>query len=764
MRKLAIASFSFFVAAFLAVNVISHSLILYFSAGLLVISPACLFFRGRPRLTSAIVLISLAVGFAWSYLYIQTRFVPAASYDTKTEHVSARVVSDPIPTDYGSKAAVKIDTGTGREIKTLLYINKNSIPVSTGDEIEFTAKFSLSDHVHGEKTNYYTADGIFLRATLSGDIEVTGHKSSPLSALPRMAKAFSDKISEAFGPKYSPFLRAFLINDHEALNEDGALVGALSSSGVSHIVAISGMHIAFLAGFLNAVIRRKRLLAAICIPVLFLFSAMVEFTPSVTRAAVMQSLLMLAPLLKRENDAVTSLSFSLLLLTAINPFAVNSVGMQLSFASTLGIVLFTPGINLAVQSRLVDKPVYQKRLPRGAIIFLSGSISSSIGALAFTIPLTAIHFGTVSLVAPVANLLTLWPVSVLFCSSLIVALMGFVYLPLSVFFAGAVSFIVRYITAVVSFLAQLPFSSFYISNTYFLIWLCYIYVTVVVFITLKAKLRQLIFPVCAAVISLCCIVVFTVASGARSDFSVTALDVGQGQSIVVLSDGFSAVIDCGSSSGEKAGAAAHEFLSGNGVTVLDALILTHFHSDHANGVEELIGKIKVSTLFIPDPDIESGYIAEDIIELARRRRIDIMYITELYTVESGGLVLTLFPPMGGSDENEQGLSILCTMDGFDALITGDMDAKNERKLMNFASFPAVELLIVGHHGSKYSTSIELLERLTPEIAVISVGRNSYGHPAPETLERLYGMGIAVYRTDMLGNVTVSPGRMQSNGS
>ena len=764
MRKLAVASFSFFVAAFLAVNVIPHGFLLYIAGGLLVAAPVCLFFKGKTRAAAAIIIISLAIGLVWSRTFIQARFITAAEYDGKTERVSARVVSNPVPTSFGSRITAKIRTDAGREIKALFYTNADSTPVTIGDEIELTAKFSLSDSVRGERTNYYTADGIFLRATLSDSIKITGHRSSPFAVLPRMAKAFSDKIADAFRREYSPFLRAFLINDHEALNEDGALVSALSASGVSHIVAISGMHIAFLVGFLNTVIRKKRLLAAVCIPILFLFSAMVEFTPSVTRAAVMQSLLMLAPLLRRENDALTSLSFSLLILTVINPFSVNSVGMQLSFASTLGIVLFTPRLNLAIESRVVDKPVYQKRLTGAVIRFVSGSLSTTVGALVFTIPLMAVHFGTVSLIAPLTNLLTLWPVSFLFCSSLIVALMGFVYLPLSSFFAGVISLIVRYIIGVVTFLAQVPFATFYISNTYLLIWLCYVYVTAVFLVALKAKLRQLIFPLCSALISLCCVIIFTVAAGAKSDFSVTVLDVGQGQSVVVLADGFSAVIDCGSSSGGKAGTAAHEFLSGNGVTVLDALILTHFHADHANGVEELIGKIKINSLFIPDPDMESGYIAEDIINLARRREIDIIYIMETHTVVDGELVLTLLPPMGGNNENEQGLSILCSMDGFDALITGDMDAKNERKLMNFAEFPTVELLVVGHHGSKYSTSSELLEKLNPEIAVISVGHNSYGHPAPETMERLYSRGISVYRTDTMGSVTVSPGRVKTNGS
>ena len=108
---------------------------------------------------------------------------------------------------------------------------------------------------------------------------------------------------------------------------------------------------------------------------------------------------------------------------------------------------------------------------------------------------------------------------------------------------------------------------------------------------------------------------------------------------------------------------------------------------------------------------------------------------------------------GGGETNEEGLSVLCTAGEFDALITGAMDQVIEGRLIKYGDLPDIEVLVAGHHGSKYSTSEKLLLAVRPELAVISVGYNTYGHPAPETLERLAAAGCEIYRTDWSGTVT-----------
>ena len=117
--------------------------------------------------------------------------------------------------------------------------------------------------------------------------------------------------------------------------------------------------------------------------------------------------------------------------------------------------------------------------------------------------------------------------------------------------------------------------------------------------------------------------------------------------------------------------------------------------------------------------------------------------------------LTLFPPFAGGTSNESGLFILCTVGDFDVLITGDADAFTEKMLVKYRDIPDIELLIVGHHGSKNSSCEEFLRSAAPELAVISAGaNNAYGHPAPETLERLEALGSEIHRTDEEGSVTV----------
>jgi len=236
--------------------------------------------------------------------------------------------------------------------------------------------------------------------------------------------------------------------------------------------------------------------------------------------------------------------------------------------------------------------------------------------------------------------------------------------------------------------------------------------------------------------------------------SVTVLDVGQGMSVVVVSDDFTMVVDCGSNSSNNAGEITHEFIMNLGRTTIDILAITHFHSDHVNGIEFLLSRIAVSSLAIPDPD--GSFIAGDIIELARKRGTDIIYVTETLSVTLGDTKVFLYPPLGDGDENERGLSVL-TLGDVTALITGDMNSSSERSLLRFAALPKLDLLVVGHHGSRHSTSEELLSALLPDIAVIPVGRNSFGHPNPETLDRLERYGAVIYRTDELGHVTVYGG-------
>ena len=239
-------------------------------------------------------------------------------------------------------------------------------------------------------------------------------------------------------------------------------------------------------------------------------------------------------------------------------------------------------------------------------------------------------------------------------------------------------------------------------------------------------------------------------------FSVTALDVGQGQSIVLYSDGFTAVVDCGSSSVPDAGIKTGKYLLSTGCDKIDYLILSHYHSDHTNGLPQLADIVDIDTILLPFPPAEDSYISDRIVSLADRSGINLVYVSEDLSLKLGNAELTLFAPLGSETENENCVIVLCSQEGFDVLMTADAPSDIEYRLLQHNDLPDIEILIAGHHGSAGSTSQDLLDTVLPEIAIISVGENEYGHPAASLLKRLEANGIAVYRTDESGNITFSP--------
>ncbi len=758
MRKLAVFAFSFSAAIILAKYVVPEERLILFASIFAAVGFLALLLNDMKRLCAMLTAFGLCAGFLWNFAYCIFFVKPFTYLDGQTEELTAEVADYPQETPYGISVYVKIKAENSKfAAKSLLYADKKAVSLVPGDLIKTKAHMVLSTVSYGKETDYYTSKGIFLIAYQKGDSEVQKSDKLPLKYYPQyLAKAFKAKILELYDKGCSAFMCALLLGDRTLLNKDVQLTDAMSSTGITHVVAVSGMHISFLVGLIMLLTRKRSIGTIICVPIILVFMSAVGNTPSVVRAGVMQMFILFAPIFMRENDNVTSLAAALMLLLFINPYSAGNVGLQLSFASVGGITVFSGKINACLTDK-IGKKLPGNRLIHAAWSFIIASFSTTIGALVFTTPLTAIYFNNVSLIAPLTNLLVLWSASYAFCGGLISVMLGFIFAPAGKIAVFLVSILVKYIIFIVKCLSRFPFASVSMRSVFLRLWLIFVYAVLGWLLIVRKRKPRLVIPACGIVIAFCVCVLLSGLIYDITPMTVTALDVGQGQSIILTTKSHTFVVDCGGNNSSNVGNGTADYLKSINRSSIDVLVITHFDSDHIDGITRLMLKTRVGLIAMPSgengKEDEQNH-REEITELAKKQGIEILYVTEDMKLSYRDTALNLYAAHGSSGSNENGIIVLCSEGGFDALVTGDASASVERRLLKSAGLPDIEVMIVGHHGSRYSTSEELLDTLKPETAIISVGYNPYGHPTDEVLDRLKAREIRVLRTDIMGNVSV----------
>ena len=755
MRKLVWFAGAFSTAVFLAVYLLPEGLLLPAGAACALAALLGLLLRGDRRRRMMLACLGLAAGLAWTGTYGQLTHAPAQALAGTEGTISATAADWPRETAYGSSVLVYLRPEEGLPISTRLYLDDPSPDLRPGDTLTVPAELRLADTIAGEHTDYYYAKGILLVAYGEGEAEVSRPVRPPWWTWPAYAaRALEDSVARAFHGWAAPLITALITGEDAGM--DGGEYAALRRTGLSHVISVSGLHVSFLAGCLAALLGAwRRRTAVISIALMFFFAAAVGNTPAVLRAAFMQSMLLLAPLVGREDDRATSLFTILMLLLAANPYAAASVSLQLSFAAVAGIYLFTGPLNDRLRALLPSEPKgFWPRLGRLAGEFVFASLSTTLGAIVFTTPLTAVYFHSVSLIAPLANLLTLWAFSLAFLGGLAVSLAGLALPALAGVLAWPVSLAVWFVQKVTAALARLPFASVSTQSVYLRLWLALVYGLLLLYLLWRGEKKRPLVPIGLGTAALCGALVLNAAAQTGGALTVSVLDVGQGLSVALTSGGRTALVDCGGTGSADPGDVAADYFQDLGLRRIDLVVLTHYHEDHAGGVPELLNRLDVGLLILPDVE-EDDPLRAEITALAAERGVETLFGSETTGVERGEAALIIYGPLGTGGGNEEGLSILCTAGDFDALITGDMNSAVEHRLVKYGNLPDIELLVAGHHGSKYSTSEELLLETKPETAVISTGYNTYGHPAPETLERLAAAGCDIYRTDWSGTVTVT---------
>lgn len=749
MRKLAAVLAAFSAGVFLAFYLLPRGALLI--AGAAALAAGCLFalfLRGKLRL-AALCAAALGAALLWTGIYQNTVTVPAEVLAGSQQTARFRAVGFSAPSGYRSAVTARL-IGE-KKLKTIVYLKDKNAEIAPGDIITMRAEFSLP--MSGNNGDYYPGIGINLAATEQDD-PVIEHSAFRLRyAHLYLARYMSRLIDRIYPENVRGVMQALLLGDRRQLNKDKPFKTALQRAGLSHVVAVSGMHVAFLASLL-AMLLPKPLSYVVSVPVIALFAAVTGFSPGVVRAGVMYLFVAAGAVIGRNEDPLTSLFCALALLLAVNPLSAGSVSLQLSFASTLGLLLFSSRLREAMlRGGRIKRLRKDENILRKAVGRLGGfavaSLCATLGALAFSTPLSALYFRNISLAAPVSNLLTVWAVSLGFGLGVISLVLGAIWLPLGKLIGWAATVPILHFRGTAELFGTMGLASTGVNSGYSKIWMAGIYLFLLIWVIMRADIKKIYLPLCmgAGLMFLCLLLTWLEPVGV----TFAALDVGQGSCTVITGAGGTIVVDCGGSGAENAGAIAADYIRGLGYDRIDMLIFTHTHSDHANGAEVLLSQLTVDRVVLPGYDDGEG--------IAVRALLD--EDTELFEAKSrldvtvGGLELAIYPPVS-TGSNEDCLSVLCGYRGFEALITGDMGTKGERSLLENYRLPDIELLVAGHHGAEDSSCATLLQTVKPEMALISAGAgNRYGHPDQKTLDRLTQHGIDIYRTDLMGTVKVS---------
>lgn len=602
-------------------------------------------------------------------------------------------------------------------------------------------------------------------------------------ALWQLRENYKTRLYRVFPQKEASVLTAMLLGDKEEL--DQGIKELYRQNGIIHILSISGLHITMIGMSIYRLLRRWGVpvwLAALsggCI--LCLYGVMTGMSVSACRAIGMYLIRMIAQVVGRTYDMLTALGVMAVILVWQNPGNLHSAGFLLSFGSILGIGWFYPALlpeeRVGVAKRY--EPSCRKQMLKGLLgewlqkllrsMLASGSITL------FTLPIQLWFYYEVPVYSVCINLVVLPFMSLVMATGLIAML-----LPGTGRVGTVTCLILQGYEGLCEGFEQLPFHTWNPGKPQ--AWQVVAYYMLLLLVVLWAKKKEkgggYAWKLCALTLA---VIVLTLRI--RTGTTVTFLDVGQGDGIVVeTSSGEVFLFDCGSSNRSKVGEyVLLPFLKSKGIRQLDAVFVSHPDEDHCSGVIELLGfaqeeKIKIGQLVLPDiaePMQEKEFVS--LREAAGELPVVYVGVGDAFGVRETDF-LCLHPPKGYEEEDSNAYSLCFYVsrkdvsrkdesrkdEEFSFLLTGDVEGAGEELLLKELQkhgIDEISVLKVAHHGSRNSSGEAFLQQIHPRIAIISCGRNNrYGHPHAETIKRLERLGSVILTTSEHGAVTVEIGK------
>ncbi|SET45522.1 competence protein ComEC [[Clostridium] polysaccharolyticum] len=625
---------------------------------------------------------------------------------------------------------------------------------------------------------YYKAKGICYRVW-NGKIEKNEPSKIPMYKWIYNGKqSVSSTFNKALEKEDSEILHAMVLGEKSELTKE--IKELYQKAGISHILAISGLHISMIGLFLFKLLKKMGLhhnfASIVCMVLVYLYGIMTGFSVSTNRAVVMMCLSLSACLVSRTYDSISAIAVSGLVILLQQPYQLFQSGFQLSFLAVFGAVWFYPVCRDYLNWLVPD---YEKKMQRkekseyhSLGVFLNrvsrvfrSSLLASCCIQCLTLPVMLCSFYEVAVLAPILNLVIIPVSSILILLAVFIGIGGSIWLPIGKMLGLLVHGILVFYQVMCKKFAGIPGQVLLTGcpEKWQIVFFVFCVLLFVWHVQCKKK-KEVGMLLLIGTVILCLNVPV-------NGLEVTVLDVGQGDGIVIQDrQGVTCMIDGGSTSVKGVGTyRILPFLKYSGIKELDYCFLTHMDEDHVNGIKEMIeisrkyGSVKINTLVLPSISMaDEAYI--EMVRLAKMTGIRVMYMERGQKIQTKDLsIKCLHPPyeFAVDDRNSASLVLELQYGSFRMLFTGDIDEIGEKSVLASGYFNGKEydVLKVAHHGSKYSSCKEWLDATRPKMAIISCGKgNRYGHPHKELLDRLQKYKGEVRRTDVNGAICIKARR------
>lgn len=596
---------------------------------------------------------------------------------------------------------------------------------------------------------YYAKQNIYGFLWSENITKIEGKEDKLGEFLYQLKKNWNELFTENMSEEGSGILSAILLSEKSDMESETKEL--YQKNGIGHILAISGLHISFIGLGMYRLIRKTGasfiLSGVLACFVLTLYVMMVGFSVSIIRAYIMLLVRIGADITGRVYDMLTALMFSAAIVISCQPLYLTDAGFYLSHGAILAILFLAPEI--------------EKRLPKKKkwLQICIPSISISIALF----PIMLWFYFEIPVYSTILNLMVIPLMSWILMFGMVGSFGCLLWKPFGKIMLKICDVIFLIFERIGEIGIRLPFSSLVFGKPNWWELMIY-YVSLVLLIVYMKNCTQKGFSKKTKIyfMGISIILLLSFVKFPTGKVQVTMIDVGQGDSIYLKGpQGRDYLIDGGSSDVDSVGKYRIEsFLKSQGVETLEYVFVSHGDSDHYNGILEMIGRqkfgVKIENLVLPIHYQND----EELVELTKEafeQGIKVLVMDKNQSIQEGNLKITCLQPdknMAEVTGNARSMVLDVSFGEFDMLLTGDVEAEGEEILIQNVKGKTYDVLKTAHHGSKNSTTEDLLKIVRPRIALISAGKNnSYGHPHDETLARLREAGCKVYQTSEWGGIT-----------